>query len=328
MMSMKAFVYTQYGPPEVLQLKEVEKPIPGDREILIKVVATTVNRTDGGFRMAEYFIIRFFHGLFRPKFQILGNELAGIVEELGKDVTSFKVGDRVFGLSPYRFGAHAEYVIVSEKSSVVHMHPGMRFSEAAAICDGAYLALSNLKTIDFSSSPKLLINGASGSIGSAAVQLAKYYGAHVTAVCATENIELIKSLGADRVIDYTKTDFTACGEQFDVVFDAVGKSSFFKCRKILKKKGVYFSTELGYMSQNPFLALITPLFGGRRVKFPIPKDRKEDIAFFGQLMSEGKYRAVIDRIYPFEEIVEASRYVDTGMKTGNVVVMVLNYPDF
>jgi NADPH:quinone reductase-like Zn-dependent oxidoreductase len=325
---MKAFVYQQYGPPEVLHLKEVEKPTPGDNEILVKIVATTVNRTDGGFRMAEYFIIRFFHGLLRPKHQILGSELAGIVEALGKDVSSYKAGDRVFGLSTYRFGAHAEYLCVNEKGSITHMHHGMRFSEAAAICDGAFLALANLKTIDFSTSPKILINGASGSIGSAAVQLAKYYGADITAVCATENIELIKSLGADRVIDYTKTDFTQCREQFDVVFDAVGKSSFFKCRKIMKKKGVYFSTELGYLSQNPFLALLTPLFGGRRVKFPIPKDTKEDIAFFGQLMQEGKYRAVIDRVYPFEEIIEASRYVDSGMKTGNVVIKVMAHPDF
>ena len=196
----------------------------------------------------------------------------------------------------------------------------MTYNEAAAICDGAYLALNIIGKIDFKKAPKILINGASGSIGSAAVQLAKYFGAEITAVCNTKNLELLKSLGAVEVIDYTKEDFTKNGQLYDVVFDAVGKSSFFKCKRILKPGGIYFSTELGFLSQNIFLALLTPIIGGKIVKFPIPKDRKEDIIFFKELIEAGKYKAIIDRSYPLEQIVEATRYVETGQKTGNVVI--------
>lgn len=320
---MKAIVYTNYGPPEVLQLKEVEKPAPRENEVLIKIHATTLNRTDCGFRKPEYpLIIRLMNGLFRPKRTILGSELAGEIEQIGNNVTTFRPGDKVFGLSTSNFGAHAEYICLPETASITTKPANMSYEEAAAVCDGAYLALSHMKKIDFKKAKKILINGASGSIGSAAVQLAKYFGADVTAVCNTKNIELVKSLGADEVIDYTKEDFTRSGGRYDVVMDAVGKSSFFRCKQLLNKGGLYFSTDLGFLAQNIFLALLTPLFSDKKVMFPIPKDKKEDIVFFKELIEAGKYRAVIDRRYPLEEIIEAAKYVETGQKTGNVVLII------
>jgi NADPH:quinone reductase-like Zn-dependent oxidoreductase len=319
---MKAIVYTKYGPPEVLQLKEVVKPTPKDNEVLIKIHATTVNRTDCGFRKPEYLIVRFISGLFRPKRTILGNELAGKIDAIGKDVKTFKQGDQVFGLSTYKFGTHAEYICMSEKASITIKPSNMSYDEAAAVCDGAFLAMTYIRKIDFKKMPKVLINGASGSIGSACVQLAKYYGATITAVCNTRNLELVKSLGANEVIDYTKEDFTKNGQLYDVVIDAVGKSSFFRCKKLLKPGGIFFSTDLGFLSQNIFLALLTPIFSSKKVKFPIPKDSKEDIVFFKELIEAGKYKAVIDRSYRLEEIVEATKYVETGQKTGNVVITV------
>ena len=319
---MKAVVYTKYGSPEVLQLREVEKPRPKDHEVLIKIHATTVNRTDCGFRQPEYLIVRLINGLFRPKKTILGSELAGEIEAIGKDVKTFKPGDQVFGLSTYAFGTHAEYICMSEEKSITTKPINMSYQEAAAVCDGAFLALANIKQIDFRKTPKILINGASGSIGSAAVQLAKYFGADITAVCNTRNLALMQSLGADEVIDYIAHDFTTQGQLYDVVFDAVGKSSFFRCKKVLKPGGIYFSTELGFLWQNIFLALLTPLFGGKKVLFPIPKDRKADIVFFKELIEAGKYKAVIDRTYRLEQIVEATKYVETGQKTGNVVILV------
>jgi NADPH:quinone reductase-like Zn-dependent oxidoreductase len=317
---MKAAVYFEYGAPEVIHLKEVNKPAPKAKEVLIKIRATTVNRTDCGFRSAEYFIIRFMHGFFKPKKNILGTEFAGVIESIGKDVTKFKIGDEVFGLKTYDFGTHAEYLCVSEIGSIAMKPKNMSFDEAAAVCDGLMLAINYIGKIDFKKQPKLLINGASGSIGSAAVQLASYYGADITAVCNTKNLELIKSLGASKVIDYTKEDFTNVDDQFDVVLDAVGKSSFFKCKKILNPNGIYYSSELGYLSQNIFLALLTPIFSRKKVKFPIPTDSQKDIELFKKIIEEGKYKAVIDRTYPLEQIVEATTYVETGEKTGNVVI--------
>jgi NADPH:quinone reductase-like Zn-dependent oxidoreductase len=325
---MRAIVYTKYGPPEVLQLKEVPKPAPKDNEVLIKIHATTVNRTDCGFRKPEYpVIIRLINGLFRPKKTILGSELAGEIEAIGKDVKTFKPGDQVFGLSALNFGAHAEYICLPETGSITTKPANISYNEAAAVCDGLLLAITYIRKIDFTKERKILINGASGSIGSACVQLAKYYGAEITAVCNTRNLEIVKLLGAYEVIDYTKEDFTKNGKLYDVVIDSVGKSSFFRCKKILKPGGVFFSTDLGYLSQNIFLALLTPIFSnltgrktGKKVKFPIPKDSKEDIVFFKELIEAGKYKAVIDRNYPLEKIVEATKYVETGQKVGNVVI--------
>jgi NADPH:quinone reductase-like Zn-dependent oxidoreductase len=252
---------------------------------------------------------------------------------MGSDVKSFKVGDSVFGLSTYQFGTHAEYICVAENKSIALKPINMSHQEAAAVCDGLMLGNNLVKAIDFTKVKKILINGASGSIGSAAVQLAKYHGAEITAVCRAKSFDLIKSLGATDTLDYTKEDFTQCGKKFDVVIDAVGKSSFFKCKKILNPGGLYFSTELGYLSQNIFLSLITPvtrkLAGskeGKSVKFPIPQDSKKDILYFKELIEGGHYKAVIDRIYPLEKIVEATRYVETAEKTGNVVIQIVSSP--
>jgi len=320
---MKAIVYTRYGPPEVLQLKEVEKPTPQDDEVLIKIHATTVNRTDCGFRKPEYgFIIRLINGLLRPKKNILGSEFAGEIEAIGKDVRTLRRGDQVFGLSTGNFGTHAEYVCIPEKGSITIKPTPMSYEEAAAVCDGLMLAMTYIRKINFQKSKNILINGASGSIGSACVQLAKYYGAKITAVCDTKNIELVKSLGAEKIIDYTKDDFTKDDQVNDVVIDAVGKSSYFRCKKLLIPGGVYYSTDLGFLAQNLFLALWTPIFCSKKVKFPIPKDSKKDIVFFKEIIEAGKYKAVIDRRYPLEQIVEATKYVETGQKTGNVVITI------
>jgi NADPH:quinone reductase-like Zn-dependent oxidoreductase len=317
---MKAAVNFRYGPPEVVKLAEVEKPVPGAREVLIRVHATTVNRTDCGFRSAEYFISRFFSGLIRPKNHTLGNEFAGEIEAIGQDVTVFRTGDKVFGYNDTRFGAHAEYMVMAESGAIATMPANLSYAEAAPVTEGGHYALCDIRAAKIKSGQNILINGATGAIGSAAVQIVKSMGAKVTAVCSTRNIELVKSLGADRVIDFTKEDFTAIGEKFDMVFDAVGKSSFGKCRPLLKKKGIYISTELGYLSQNPFLAMITPLLGGKKVLFPIPSITRADVNYLKELVESGKYKPVIDRYYPLDQIIEAYRYVETGQKTGNVVI--------
>ena len=318
--TMKASVYTQYGSTDVLRLKEVATPTPKDNEVLIKVHATTVNRTDCGFLMAEYFLVRLFWGLFKPKKHILGTEFAGEIVSIGKDVQSFKIGDAVFGLSADEFGTHAEYLCMPEKGAVALMPTNMDYQQAAAICEGAYLAMNYYKAVNLRAGHKILINGATGSIGSAGVQLAKYFGAEITAVGNTKNMDLVKSLGADKVIDYQKEDFTKLNDSFDFVFDAVGKSSFFKTKHLLKRGGVYFSTELGFAYANPILALLHLKFDGKKVIFPIPTINKEDVLFFKKLIEEGHYKAVIDKTYPFDQIVAAYQYVQTGQKTGNVVI--------
>jgi len=320
---MKAIIHTQYGPPEVLQLAEVPKPVPKDNEVLIKVHATTVNRTDCGFRSAEYFISRFFSGLFRPKNQILGNEFAGEIEAVGKSVKSFSPGGRVFGYNDITFGAHAEFMVMAEDGPIATMPANLTYDEAAPITEGGHYALCDIRAAKVSKGQHVLVNGATGAIGSAAVQLCRYFGADVTAVCATQYLELVKSLGATVVIDYTKEDFTKINQYFDFVFDAVGKSSFGKCKPILKSKGIYISTELGRGGQNPFLALITPLLRGKKLLFPIPAITKEDVIFLKELVETGQYKPVIDRHYSIDQIVEATRYVETGQKTGNVVVRVI-----
>ena len=318
---MKASVFNQYGPPNVLQIKEVPKPSPKDGEVLVKVHATSVNRTDTAFRKPDHFINRLVNGLFNPKKQILGSEFSGEIEAIGSQVKTLKVGDLVFGINSMAFGAHAEYVCISENKSITIKPSNISHTEATAVCEGFIYANNYLKCINFNESPSILINGATGSIGTAALQLAKYYGAkHITAVCNTKNIELIKSLGADEVIDFTKEDFTQSTKQYDVILDAVGKSTFLKCKKILKKGGVYFSSELGPYSQNIWLSLFTPMFCNRKVKFPIPSDSKKDIEFLKEIIENGHFKAIVDRIYPLSEIIEATTYVESGQKTGNVVI--------
>lgn len=319
---MKAIVFKKYGPPGVLELMEVDKPVPKENEVLIKIHATSVNRTDCGIRWAKPFIVRFFYGITRPKIRILGSELAGEIEAVGKDVTLFKKGEQIFGLTGDGMGAHAGYICLPEESSITVKPANMNYEEAAAVCDGLMLAFNYLGKVNLQKGNKVLIYGASGSIGTAGVQLAKYYGAWVTAVCNSKNVDLVKSLGADEVIDYTKEDFTKINQTYDVVFDAVGKTSFFHCKKLMKKGGVYFSTDLGFMAQNPFLAVWTSVIGSKKVKFPLPKASKKDVIFFKELIEAGKYKAVIDKTYPLEQMAEAYRYVEKGEKAGNVVITI------
>ncbi len=322
LLKMKAVVSTKYGPPDILQIKEVPKPTPKNNEVLIKIYATTVNRTDIGFLSGKPFIARFVSGIFGPKRSILGCEFAGIIESVGNDVKSFKIADHVFGYSGINFGAHAQYMTVPENGMMTIMPANMTYEEAAPSTEGSHYALNDIRKANVRSGQKILIYGATGAVGSAAVQLAKYYGAEVTAVCNTQNIELVKSLGADKVIDYTKEDFTKSGQTYHFIFDAVGKTSFGACKKLLKSSGIYCSTDLGFLWQNIFLTLATSLFSSRKVIFPFPKDSKEDILFFKELIETGKFRPVIDRCYPLERIAKAYSYVERGQKTGNVVIIV------
>jgi NADPH:quinone reductase-like Zn-dependent oxidoreductase len=317
---MRAVVYDRYGPPEVQRLEDVERPVPNDDEVLVRIHATTVNRTDCGWRSATPFFARYFTGLRRPRRRILGMELAGEVEAVGAGVREFHVGDEVFGVKG--FGAHAEFACVRESAGVAHKPAGMSFEEAAAVIDGGSIALACMRKTDLRKGKSILIYGASGSIGTAAVQLARYFEADVTAVCNTKNLELVRSLGADRVIDYTQEDFTKNGETYDVIFDAVGMHSFRRCRRSLKPGGVFLETDLGFMWHVPALILLTRWIGDKRMRMPIPHYTKEDVLFLKKAIEAGKYRAVIDRSYPLEQVVEATRYVETKQKTGNVVLTV------
>jgi NADPH:quinone reductase-like Zn-dependent oxidoreductase len=312
---MRAVVRDRYGKPDVLRIAEVDQPVPADDQILVRVHATTVNRTDCGWRSGQPFFARYFTGIRRPKWPILGMEFAGEVAGVGSAVTAFKAGDRVFGVKGY--GAHAEYACIGESAAVAHMPGSMTFEEAAAVCDGFCIALSCLRNADLRQGRGLLVYGATGSVGTAAVQLARHLGAHVTAVGNTKNLELVRSLGADEVIDYQQDDFTRNGRTYDVIFDAVGKHSYRRCRRSLAPDGLFVETDLGFMWHVPLLALTS-----KRVKLGIAKYRKEDVLFLKNLIEAGEYRAVIDRRYPLEDVVEATRYVETGQKTGNVVLTV------
>src|SRR5262245_5713997 len=323
---MRAVVHDRYGGPEVLRLEEVAQPVPGDDEVLVRVHATTVNRTDCGFRQGKPLFVRAFSGVRRPKFRILGNELAGEVEAVGSAVTEFAPGDRVFGVDQRRFGAHAEFACLSERAPLATVPEGMPFEEAAAVCDGLILARTCLRPARLRPGRRILVYGASGSIGTAGVQLARHLGAHVTAVCNSPNVDIVSSLGPDEVIDYTQDDFTRNGETCDVIFDAVGKHAFGRCRGSLARGGPFTVTDFGPRGQNPFLALgtrVTSLFGTRRVRMPLPRYSKEHVLFLKGLLEAGAYRAVVDRCYPLEEVVEATRYVETEQKTGNVVLTLM-----
>jgi NADPH:quinone reductase-like Zn-dependent oxidoreductase len=318
---MKAVLTDRYGPPEIQRLADVERPEPKQDEVLIRIHATTVNRTDCHLRAARPFLWRFIAGFRRPRKRILGMELAGVVEEVGAAVTEFQVGDRVFGLHPFNqpSGTHAEFICIRERGLLAHMPAGVTFEEAAAVSDGALGALSALRTAHVGKGTRILVYGASGSIGTAAVQLAKHFGARVTAVCNTKNVELVRSLGADQVIDYLQEDFTKNGQTYDVVFDAVGKHSFRRSRRSLKPGGRYVPTD--NLINFP-LTLLTRRLGDKKVLFGIPKYEREDVVFLKGLIEVGRYRPVIDRTYPLEDVIEATRYVETGQKTGNVVLTV------
>ncbi|MRH43318.1 zinc-binding dehydrogenase [Aquibacillus halophilus] len=322
---MKAIVYTKYGPPEVLQLKEVEKPIPKENEILVKVKATTVTVADIRARsltvpLPVWLLARIALGFRQPKKDILGMELAGEVESVGKDAKRFKEGDQIFAASLVGFGAYAEYKCLPEDGPVSIKPNNLSFEEAAAIPIGARTALFHLRKANIQNGQKVLVYGALGSVGSYAVQIAKYLGAIVTGVCSTTNLEMVKSLGADKVIDYTTEDFSSKGETYDVIFEAVDKSSFAACMKSLKKDGTYINVTV-------------PLPGVRMLWTKLTSSRKlilgqnspetsEALDFLKELVEAGKLKVVIDRYYEFQEIVEAHRYVEKGHKKGNVVINV------
>ncbi len=324
---MRAVVFDRYGAPDVLRLEDVERPVPKEDELLVKIHATTVNRLDVHTReanrrsgLAVSLLSRLVSGLRRPRQRILGSEFAGEVESVGAAVKEFAVGDRIFGSTGLRFGAHAEFICVRESARIAHMPAGMSFEEAAPICDGALNALTCLTQADLRKGRRILVYGASGAIGTAGVQLARYYGADVTAVCSTKNLELVRSLGADRVIDYTQEDFTKNGQTYDVIFDAVGKLSFSRCLGSMEPGGIYLPTD-GF--GNLMRALLPSRTGDKKVVFQIPpRQTKQDVLFLKGLVEAGKFRPVIDRCYPLEEVIEATRYVETEQKTGNVVLSV------
>ena len=322
---MKAIVYTEYGPPEVLQLREVEKPAPEDNEVLIRIHATSVTTADvnargfvfvhPGFKLMS----RMAFGIRKPRKTILGRDLSGEIEAVGKDVKSFKEGDQVFGSAD--FGAYAEYICLPEEDAVTTKPVNLTYEEAAAIYFGAHTALFFLRDNgNIQTGQKVLINGASGSVGTAAVQLAKYYGAEVTGVCSTANLELVKSLGADKVIDYTKEDFTKSGETYDLVFDTVGNVSFSRVKSSLKEKGIFLVGTGG--PSTIIQTLWTSVIGGKKVKAGPASEHKEDLIFLKELIEAGYIKPVIDRLYPLEQTAEAHRYVDKGHKKGNVVITV------
>jgi len=322
---MKAIVYTEYGPPEVLQLKEVEKPVPKDNEVLIRVYAATVGLSDLMTRKGAPFLTRFFTGLVRPKNPILGAEFAGEIEAVGNDVKLFKKGDQVFGADLSGLGAYAEYKCLPEDGVLAIKPANVTWAEAAPVCGAlaAWNFLTDQATIQ--RGQKVLINGASGSIGTTAVQIARYFGAEVTGVCSTTNLELVKSLGADQVIDYTQEDFTKSGRTYDVIFDAENKSSFSQCKGSLTQKGVYLKTFPGLTIL--LQMLWTSKIGSKKAKIsatglrPVP-ERLILLKELIELIEAGKIKSVIDRCYPLEQIAEAHRYVEKGHKKGNVVITV------
>ena len=326
---MKAVVYDHYGPPDVLRVADVERPVPADNEVLVRIHAATVNRSDAHTREANrsngplvMLISRMVSGWGGPRQRILGTELAGEVVAVGASVRKFVVGDEVFANTGFRFGAHAEYATVPQNGRIALKPSNMSFEEAAAVPDGALNCISCFRSANLGKGETILVYGASGSIGTAGVQLAKAFGANVTAVCNTKNVDLVGSLGADEVIDYLKDDFTKNGKTYDVIFDAVGKQSFGRSKGSLKRGGRYIATDhLG----NIFLAAWTGRFGDKKVIFAIPpRYTQEDLVFLKQLIEAGKYRAVIDRRYALEQVVEATRYVETQQKVGNVVLTISN----
>jgi NADPH:quinone reductase-like Zn-dependent oxidoreductase len=318
---MRAVIQDRYGPPDVLRVAEVERPVPKEDEVLVRVHASTVTRGDAmGVRHKEYRFIRLFTGIRRPRRTSCGSELAGRVEEVGAAVTELRVGDEVFGIER---GANADYVAVRESGPIAQKPTGLTYEEAAAVPDGSLLALTCLRPASPLRGKNVLVYGAAGSVGTAAVQLlSQHFEAEVTAVCDTKDVELVRSLGARDVLDRFREDFTKNGKTYGVIFDAVGKHSFRRCRRSLKRGGIYISMDVGFMYQVPFLALVTRLVGSRRATLGIGRYRKEDLLLVKELVETGKYRPVIDRRYALDEVVEANRYVESGQKTGNVVLRV------
>ncbi len=319
---MRAVVQDRYGPPSVLHIEEVPTPVLGDDEVLVRVRASTVSQSDTHLRAANPFIWRLLMGFRRPRVRTLGVEFAGEIAAVGASIREFQVGDRVFG-GPRSFGAHAEFICINETGPIALMPTGMSFEDAAAVCDGTNEALATLRAAKIRSGMRIAIYGASGSLGTAAVQIAKHYGAHVTAICNAKNVELVRSLGPDEVIDYTVEDFTRNADGFDAIIDAVGKYAYHWGRRGLRPGGIYVETDLGPHKLDTLVNLVlTRWFGTRRLVFAGGFRNKEDILLAKALIEAGEYRPVIDRRYPFEQVAEAHAYVETWQKTGNVVLTV------
>ena len=317
---MKASFYERYGPPEILRIREINKPSPGEKDVLVKIVAATVNRTDCATIRAKPFFMRLVTGLTSPRIKVTGTDFSGIVEETGKSVKKFSKGDRVFGFRDTGIASHAEYLVTGENDEIEHLPGNVSFMEAAASCEGAHYAVNFINKVELRAGDRVMVYGASGAIGSAAVQLLKNKNADITAVCGTENTEVIRSLGIEKVIDYEKEDFTAGKEKYNFIFDTVGKSSFFICRHMLEPKGVYISSELGNFWQNVYLALLTPIFKKRTVKFPYPDNIKGTLELMKSLLKKGEFKPLIDREYTFDQITEAFKYAESGKKRGNVIL--------
>jgi NADPH:quinone reductase-like Zn-dependent oxidoreductase len=324
---MKAAVYTRYGPPEVVQIRDIEKPVPGDKEVLIRVRATTVCAADWRLRSANPFFIRFFMGLTAPKkVHVLGMEFSGTVESVGRAVTRFRAGDQVFGGTGFKFGCHAEYVCLPEDGTLALKPSNMTFEEAAAVLFGGFTALTFLRKANLQAGQNVLVYGASGSVGVFTVQLAKHFGARVTAVCSTANLKMVKSLGADDVVDYTREDFSRAGRVYDIVFDTVGYSGFSRSLRSLKRGGCYaqigFSGRLLSIPVNLVRGMWASLTGRAKVIGGVAAGTREDVELFRELIENGELRTVIDRSYPLEQITEAHRLAESGHKKGHVVVVV------
>ncbi len=318
---MKAAYHIKYGSPEVLSMKEIEKPVPKAHELLIQVHATTVNRTDCAILGAQPFVMRFFTGLFKPQLPVTGTDFAGSVESVGSKVGRLKVGDKVWGFNDQGMSSHAEYLTIAENQAVLPLPKGFTYAQAAASVEGAHYANNFINKVKLQVGQKAVVNGATGAIGSALVQLLKYHHIFVTAVCKSEHFEKVKALGADKLIDYTKEDFTRDTDEYDYVMDAVGKSTFFKCKRLLHKKGIYISSELGPYNQNMLLPIITPLSGGKKVIFPLPISIKKSMEFIRDLIEEGKFTPLIDeKQYHIAQIKEVFTYVSSGQKVGNVIL--------
>ena len=318
---MKAIVQDRYGPPRVLYVGDVPRPVPKDDEVLIRVRASTVTQSDTHARAAHPLFWRLFLGLRRPRSRTLGVEFSGEVDAVGVAVREFSVGDPVFGTN--WFGAHAEYMCLKESAALAHKPANMSFEDAAAVCDGGMQALATLRSADVRAGQRVVIYGASGSLGTAAVQLAKHLGAHVTAVCNTPNVELVRSLGADEVVDYLQEDFTKNGQRYDAIIDAVGKYAFHWGRRALKPGGVYVETDFGpYKLETIAMVIVTRWAGKRRLKFAGGRKNKADALYLKELIEAGKYRPVIDRRYPMDQAADAHAYVETWQKVGNVVLTI------
>jgi NADPH:quinone reductase-like Zn-dependent oxidoreductase len=318
--TMKTSYRTTYGGPEILSVQQAAVPTPAEDEVLIRVRASTVNRTDCGVLWGAPFVFRFFTGLFKPRFSATGTDFAGEVAAIGAKVTGFKVGDRVWGFRDEGRGSHAQYFAMKESAEITTIPEGISFETAAASAEGAHYAINFINKVTLKPGDKVLVNGATGAIGSAAVQLLKNEGIFVTATCATKHVDAVRALGADRVIDYLTDDFTKDADTYAFVFDAVGKSTFGQCKALLAPKGIYLSSELGPNMQNPLLALVGPFMPGKRVIFPVPTNIKGSLKRMSDLLAQRKFKPLIDRPYPLESIAEAFTYVNSGQKIGNVIL--------